>query len=445
MLNLFGGQGMETIEMNLRDALGGMFTKRERRKLTVREARKLLEAEEVERLVDRETVEREAVERAQESGIVFLDEIDKIASRGSGGAGPDVSREGVQRDLLPLVEGTTVNTRYGPVATDHVLFIAAGAFHVAKPSDLIPELQGRFPVRVQLDPLSEADLARILTEPEHAILKQHQALLGAEGVELEVTADGVARAGADRRGAQPQRREHRRPPAHHGARAGARGDLVHRAGAPRKPRGGRRRQGAGGAGAAARRTRTSPATCCSGERARWRSSVRATERLAAMRIARVAVAPGAAARLAMRWPGAGARRPPLPPIIEVPETTTDLTAYQDGNEVVLTWSYPQLTRGGPTLTDLARVEVWRLEVPPGQEQVGGRPGGRGAAAPADARPRQAGRPPRGRRRCRPRPAASSLTYRETLPSSRRAPRRRRSGTRCGRGARTGRPRRCRTS
>ena len=195
VLNLFGGQGMESLEMNLRDALGGMFTRRERRRVTVREARKLLEAEEVERLVDRETVEREAVERAQESGIVFLDEIDKIASRGAVTTGPDVSREGVQRDLLPLVEGTTVNTRYGPVATDHVLFIAAGAFHVAKPSDLIPEMQGRFPVRVQLDPLSEADLVRILTEPEHAFLKQHKALLGAEGVELEVTPEAVAELG----------------------------------------------------------------------------------------------------------------------------------------------------------------------------------------------------------------------------------------------------------
>jgi ATP-dependent HslUV protease ATP-binding subunit HslU len=192
VLNLFGGQGMESLEMNLRDALGGMFTRRERRKVTVREARKLLEAEEVERLVDRESLERDAVERAQESGIVFLDEIDKIASRGAVTTGPDVSREGVQRDLLPLVEGTTVNTRYGPVTTDHVLFIAAGAFHVAKPSDLIPEMQGRFPVRVQLDALSEADLVRILTEPEHAFLKQHQALLGAEGVELEVTPEAVA-------------------------------------------------------------------------------------------------------------------------------------------------------------------------------------------------------------------------------------------------------------
>jgi ATP-dependent HslUV protease ATP-binding subunit HslU len=193
VLNLFGGQGMESLEMNLRDALGGMFTRRERRKVTVKEARRFLEAEEVERLVDREAVEREAVERAQESGIVFLDEVDKIASRGgTTGAGPDVSREGVQRDLLPLVEGTTVNTRYGPVTTDHVLFIAAGAFHVAKPSDLIPEMQGRFPVRVQLEALSEADLVRILTEPEHALVKQHQALLAAEGVELEVTTDGVA-------------------------------------------------------------------------------------------------------------------------------------------------------------------------------------------------------------------------------------------------------------
>ncbi len=192
VLNLFGGQGMESLEMNLRDALGGAFGKREVRRVTVREARKLLEAEEVERLVDREAAEREGVERAQESGIVFLDEIDKIASRGNAGAGPDVSREGVQRDLLPLVEGTTVNTRYGQVSTDHVLFIAAGAFHVARPADLIPELQGRFPVRVQLDPLSDADLLRILTEPEHALLRQHQGLLAAEGVELEVTADGCA-------------------------------------------------------------------------------------------------------------------------------------------------------------------------------------------------------------------------------------------------------------
>lgn len=191
-INLFGGQGMETLEMNLRDALGGMFARRTVRRMTVAQARAVLEAEEVERLVDRAEAEREAVTRAQERGIVFLDEIDKIAGRGAAASGPDVSREGVQRDLLPLVEGTTVTTRYGPVSTDHVLFVAAGAFHVAKPSDLIPELQGRFPVRVQLDALSEADLLRILTEPEHALVKQHQALLAAEGVELAVTPEAVA-------------------------------------------------------------------------------------------------------------------------------------------------------------------------------------------------------------------------------------------------------------
>jgi ATP-dependent HslUV protease ATP-binding subunit HslU len=192
-LNLFGGQGMETIELNLREALGGMLQQRSRRRMTVAQARGVLEAEEVERLVDRGEVEREAIQRAQESGIVFLDEVDKIAARAAGGgSGPDVSREGVQRDLLPLVEGTTVTTRYGPVSTDHVLFVAAGAFHVAKPADLIPELQGRFPVRVQLEPLSESDLARILAEPEHSLVKQQQALLGAEGIELSFTAEAVA-------------------------------------------------------------------------------------------------------------------------------------------------------------------------------------------------------------------------------------------------------------
>ena len=190
-LNLFGGQGMETLEMNLRDALGGMFQQRSRRSMTVAQARVVLEAEEVERLVDRAEVEREAVHRAQESGIVFLDEIDKVASRVASSTGPDVSREGVQRDLLPLVEGTTVTTRYGAVSTDHVLFIAAGAFHVAKPSDLIPELQGRFPVRVQLEALTEDDLVRILTEPRHSFLKQQQALLAADGVELDVTPEAV--------------------------------------------------------------------------------------------------------------------------------------------------------------------------------------------------------------------------------------------------------------
>ncbi|MGQ9494945.1 MAG: ATP-dependent protease ATPase subunit HslU [Thermoanaerobaculaceae bacterium] len=190
-VSVLGGQGLEGLELSLREAFAPLFQQRVRRRLSVAEAKTILEAEELEKLLDKAEVEQEAVERAQENGIVFLDEIDKIAARGQAGVGPDVSREGVQRDLLPLVEGCTVNTRYGPVSTDHVLFISAGAFHVAKPSDLIPELQGRFPVRVELSPLGEKDLLRILTQPEHALLKQHQALLATEGVEVEFTEDGA--------------------------------------------------------------------------------------------------------------------------------------------------------------------------------------------------------------------------------------------------------------
>ena len=150
----------------------------------VPEARRLLEQQEAEKLVDRESVLREALERVQSNGIVFIDEIDKVALPGGQGHGPDVSRGGVQRDLLPLVEGSTVNTKYGPVKTDHVLFIAAGAFHLAKVSDLLPELQGRFPIRVELEALSQADLVAILTEPRNALTRQYAALLGAEGVDL---------------------------------------------------------------------------------------------------------------------------------------------------------------------------------------------------------------------------------------------------------------------
>jgi ATP-dependent HslUV protease ATP-binding subunit HslU len=159
----------------------------------VAEAREILRAEEESRLIDPQQLSREAVARAESSGIVFLDEIDKIAGREGGrGGGPDVSREGVQRDLLPIVEGTQVHTKHGMVKTDHVLFIAAGAFHVSKPSDLIPELQGRFPIRVELDSLSEEDFVRILTEPENALTRQYEALLSAEGVELEFRPDAVA-------------------------------------------------------------------------------------------------------------------------------------------------------------------------------------------------------------------------------------------------------------
>jgi ATP-dependent HslUV protease ATP-binding subunit HslU len=185
-------QGVEEMDINVKEMLPGLFGgKKKRRKTTVADAREILQAEEEGRLVDTGQVAREAVERAQSAGIVFLDEIDKVAGRESGGRGPDVSREGVQRDLLPIVEGTSVNTKYGFVKTDHVLFIAAGAFHVSKPSDLIPELQGRFPIRVELDSLTEEDFVRILTEPENALLKQYRALLAAERVDLEFSEEAI--------------------------------------------------------------------------------------------------------------------------------------------------------------------------------------------------------------------------------------------------------------
>jgi ATP-dependent HslUV protease ATP-binding subunit HslU len=190
-------QGVEEMDINVKEMLPGLFgSKKKRRKASVSEAREILQAEEEGRLVDPGQVAREAVERAQSSGIVFLDEIDKVAGRESG-RGPDVSREGVQRDLLPIVEGTSVNTKYGWVKTDHVLFIAAGAFHVSKPSDLIPELQGRFPIRVELDSLTEEDFVRILTEPENALLKQYHALLGAEEVDLTFSEEAIGEIARD--------------------------------------------------------------------------------------------------------------------------------------------------------------------------------------------------------------------------------------------------------
>ena len=183
--------GVEEMDINIRDMLGGMMPKRTRsRTVTVAEARPVLMAEESEGLLDTDRVNAEAVERAEQAGVVFLDEIDKIAGRDSG-HGPDVSREGVQRDILPIVEGCSVTTKYGPVRTDHILFIAAGAFHVSKPADLIPELQGRFPIRVELSSLTEDDFRRILTEPRNALAKQYAALLATEGVTVVLQDDAV--------------------------------------------------------------------------------------------------------------------------------------------------------------------------------------------------------------------------------------------------------------
>jgi ATP-dependent HslUV protease ATP-binding subunit HslU len=186
-------QGMEGTDINFAEVLQDMMPRRKkRRNVKVTEARRILVDEELKKLVDMDDVVNEALDRVENHGIIFIDEIDKIAGERGPNGGPDVSREGVQRDLLPIVEGSTVQTRYGYVRTDHVLFIASGAFHVSKPSDLIPELQGRFPIRVELNPLTEQDFIRIMTEPENALTRQYRALVAAEGVELEFTADGIA-------------------------------------------------------------------------------------------------------------------------------------------------------------------------------------------------------------------------------------------------------------
>jgi ATP-dependent HslUV protease ATP-binding subunit HslU len=190
---IIAGSSVEEVDINVKDMLPGLFQGRTRkRRVPVPEGLDALRQEEEQKLVDMDSVARAAVDRVQQAGIIFIDEIDKVAGR-EGGHGPDVSREGVQRDILPIVEGTTVNTKYGMVKTDHILFIAAGAFHVSKPSDLIPELQGRFPIRVELEPLGREDFVRILTEPKNALVRQYTALLSTEGVTLTFTADAIER------------------------------------------------------------------------------------------------------------------------------------------------------------------------------------------------------------------------------------------------------------
>jgi len=192
IVEIFSASGMEEMDINIKEMVGNLFPKKKKqRKVKVPEGLRILAQEEAQKLIDMDAVVKQAIQRVEQSGMIFLDEIDKIAGREST-YGPDVSREGVQRDLLPIVEGTTVTTKYGLVKTDHVLFIAAGAFHVSKPSDLIPELQGRFPIRVELDSLDKEDFIRILSEPENALVKQYRALLETESVKLEFQEDGIA-------------------------------------------------------------------------------------------------------------------------------------------------------------------------------------------------------------------------------------------------------------
>lgn len=191
MIEVFSTQGIEEMGVNFQDLLGGLFPKKKRkRRISIVEAKKILAHEEANKLIDMDEARREAITRAEQKGIVFLDELDKIAGREKG-AGPDVSREGVQRDILPIVEGSTVITKYGAVRTDHILFVAAGAFHISKPSDLIPELQGRFPIRVELSSLFEEEFKKILTEPRNALIKQYTALLDTESISIIFTEDGI--------------------------------------------------------------------------------------------------------------------------------------------------------------------------------------------------------------------------------------------------------------
>ncbi|MBI2266368.1 MAG: ATP-dependent protease ATPase subunit HslU [Armatimonadetes bacterium] len=191
VVEVFSATGMEEMGINFQDMLGGLFPKRrKKRKVRLEEARRILSQEEARKFIDLDEVRREAVTKVERSGIIFIDELDKIAGREKG-HGPDVSREGVQRDILPIVEGCAVMSKYGPVRTDHILFIAAGAFHISKPSDLIPELQGRFPIRVELKSLYEADFRRILVEPDNSLIKQYKALLGTERVDIQFTDEGI--------------------------------------------------------------------------------------------------------------------------------------------------------------------------------------------------------------------------------------------------------------
>lgn len=194
LYDAFQGSGMEQMGANMQDALSSLMPKKKtERKMKVKDARIILQAEEADKLIDHDEIARHAIELTEQSGIIFLDEMDKIASRGGGGSSADVSREGVQRDILPIVEGSTVSTKYGSVKTDFILFIAAGAFHIAKPSDIIPELQGRFPIRVELDKLSKDDFERILREPDFSLIRQYERLLDTEGVVLDFTDEAISK------------------------------------------------------------------------------------------------------------------------------------------------------------------------------------------------------------------------------------------------------------
>ena len=310
--------------------------------MKVPEALEYLAQEEEQKLIDMDSVARAAVERVEQAGIIFIDEIDKIAGR-EGGHGPDVSREGVQRDILPIVEGTTVNTKYGMVRTDHILFIAAGAFHVSKPSDLIPELQGRFPIRVELEALGKDEFVRILTEPRSALVKQYIALMDTEGIELDVhrRRDSPDRRLRDDR--QRAHREHRRAAAAHGDGEAARRDLV---------RGARSRR-------EARRSSTRPTST------RMLADIVKNEDLVPVH----SVSKGdreslLAARRARRCRAAARKGPPLPPLVRMPAAPANFAAERRGEpRRCCSFTVPAANTDGTRPANIERVDVYALTSP----------------------------------------------------------------------------------
>ena len=336
--------------------LPGLFQgKTKKRRVKVPEALEYLTQEEEQKLIDMDSVARTAVERVEQAGIIFIDEIDKIAGR-EGGHGPDVSREGVQRDILPIVEGTTVNTKYGMVRTDHILFIAAGAFHVSKPSDLIPELQGRFPIRVELEALGQDEFVRILTEPRSALVKQYMALMETEGIDLTFTDDAIHRIADFATHRERADREHRRAPAAHGDGEAARRDLVRRA----RPRRNKRvtiDDAYVDADARRHRQERRPVAVHSVSARRYNAEHRRARRDDSCFSAISAML--CVDRRRGRCSACGKKGPPLPPLVKLPVAPPDLTAERRGDDVDLQFTVPrQHRRTRPA--NVERVDVYAI-------------------------------------------------------------------------------------
>ena len=351
---IIAGSSVEEVDINLKDMLPGLFQgKTKRRKMKVPEALEYLKSEEEQKLIDMDSVAKAAVERVEQAGIIFIDEIDKIAGR-EGSHGPDVSREGVQRDILPIVEGTTVNTKYGMVRTDHILFIAAGAFHVSKPSDLIPELQGRFPIRVELDPLGRDEFVRILTEPRSALIKQYTALMETEGISLTFTDDAI-RTIADFATTVNDRTENigARRLAHR-AREAARRDLVRGTRPRRQDRHDRR----GLRHEDARRHREERRSVAVHSVTRQRAEAAEDGQRPQTRHAAFAIFAGAIVLCGLC--ACGKKGPPLPPLVKLPVAPPEIVAQRRGNTVDLQFVVPSTNTDGSRPANVASAEVYAI-------------------------------------------------------------------------------------